>query len=282
MDPRPTTYNACKKGREKGFKDTCIPTCTSILGENGGGGGTVELKSKLNPKPNSFAACDGSKNKKRRPNNPFARCRRAYEIAFEETQKGIAERAKAALAATEDVELRQQKDPGEDRPTPYQVPPTDVVVVEEAIEPDDSTKEEEDEAVVESTANVIEAVVEEPANAKALDSVVDEANVSAVDSEPIGTEALLDQSDARANGPTGPAADKDLPKEESATDGNTIGPTGAENIHHDSPPGMNGPAETVSGSLSSDNDDNDHDGIDSSPPGNHVSVDLKTTPIVDL
>lgn len=316
MDPRPTTYNACKKGREKGFKEACIPTCTSILGEDGG---AVELKSKpeSNPKPNSFTACDGSKNKKRRPNNPFARCRRAYEVAFEETQKGIAERAKAALAAaldkvntddevetvveaeevedkddatkespiTEDVELRQLEEPEEERPTPYQVPPTDIVV-EEAIQPepkDRSAKDDEDAAVIESTTNIAEAV-EAPIKLEAA-AIVDESN----DSGPIGSEAFLDQLDARANGPTGPAASDELPKEDIATDDDTIGPAGAENIHHDSPgssPGrMNGPKETISASLSSDKNDNDDaiDAyIDAATPPNHVSVDLETSPIADL
>ena len=326
MDPRPTTYNACKKGREKGFKAACITTCASILGEDGG---AVELKSKSNPKPNSFAACDGSKNKKRRPNNPFARCRRAYEVAFEETQKGIAERALATLASstdaeqtanatlaaalnevntdeleagveaeeaeekdgttdesliTEDVELRQLEEPEEERPTSHQVPPTDIVV-EEAVEAeakDSSAKEEKDVAVVESTTNIAEAGVEEPITAEAA-AIVDESN----DSGPIGSEAILEQPyDARANGPTGPVANKELPKEESATDDDTIGPTGAENTYHDySPPGMNGPKETVSGSLSSDNDDNDDDAIDAdvvaATPSNHVSVDLETSPIVE-
>ena len=314
MDPRPTTYNACKKGREKGFKESCIPTCASILGEDGG---AVELKSKSepNPKPNSFAACDGSKNKKRRPNNPFARCRRAYEVAFEETQKGIAERAKAALAAasdevntdeveavveaeeaedkvgatqespiTEDVELRELEEREEERPTPYQVPPTDIIV-EEAIEPkpkDSGAKEDEDVFIVESATNISEAVVEEPIKHKAA-AIVDESN----DTGPIGSEAILDQPDARANGPTGPTANEELPKEDIATNDDTIvGPTGDENTHRDySPPGMNGPKETISASLSSDNDDND-DGIDanidSTPPSNHVSVDLEASPIVDL
>ena len=284
MDPRPTTYNACRKGREKGFKAACIPTCTSILGEDGG---AVELKTK--PKPNSFTACDGSKNKKRRPNNPFARCRRAYDVAFEETQKGIAERAKAALAAaldevnttaveaekveddgaieeespsTEDVELRELKEPEEERPTPYQVPPNDMIV-EEAIEPEPKD------------SSVAEAAI------KAAATTVDESN----DSGPIESEAILKQ---QANGPTstGPVANEELPKEESATDDDTIGPTGAGNTYHDySPPGMNGPKKTVSGSLSSDNDDNDDDAIDAdvvaATPSNHVSVDLETSPIVE-
>ena len=285
MDPRPTTYNACRKGREKGFKAACIPTCTSILGEDGG---AVELKTK--PKPNSFTACDGSKNKKRRPNNPFARCRRAYDVAFEETQKGIAERAKAALAAaldevnttaveaekveddgaieeespsTEDVELRELKEPEEERPTPYQVPPNDMIV-EEAIEPEPKD------------SSVAEAAI------KAAATTVDESN----DSGPIESEAILKQ---QANGPTstGPVANEELPKEESATDDDTTrnGPTGAENIHHDAPIGMDGPKETVSASLSSDNDDND-DGIDAyidaATANNHVSVDLEASPIADL
>ena len=315
MDPRPTTHNACKKGREKGFKAACIPTCASILGEDGG---AVELKSKFKsgpnpkPKPNSFAACDGSKNKKRRPNNPYTRCRRAYEVAFEETQKGIAETAKAAMAAAldadeveaeeaeeaedkdattqespiiEDVELRQLEEPEEERPTPYQVPPTDIVVEEanEAEAKDSSAKDDEDVAVVESTTNIAEAGVEEPITAEAAANV-DKSN----DPGPIGSEAILEQPyDARANGPTGPVANKELPKEESATDDDTIGPTGAENIHRDySPPGMNEPKQTVSGSLSSDNDDNDDDAIDAdvvaATPSNRVSVDLKTSPIVDL
>ena len=172
----------------------------------------------------------------------------------------------------------------EERPTPYQVPPTDIIV-EEAIEPkpkDSGAKEDEDAFVVESATNISEAVVEEPIKHKAA-AIVDESN----DTGPIGSEAILDQPDARANGPTGPTANEELPKEDIATNDDTIvGPTGDENTHRDySPPGMNGPKETISASLSSDNDDND-DGIDanidSTPPSNHVSVDLEASPIVDL
>lgn len=306
MDPRPTTYNACKKGREKGFKDACIPTCNShLLGVGEEDEGSKSIPNPRNPKPDSFKACDGSKNKKRRPNNPFARCRRAYEVAFEETQKGITERAKAALASaleeieadegeeadevkevvaltatSEDTMLREPEDPEEDRPTPFQVPPTDTVV-EEAIEPEPKSggvNENEDVAVVKSATNVAEAVVEEPANPEA--ALVDETN----EPGPTGSEGSLDQSDARANGPTGPAANDEPPKEVVPTDDDTAGPSGSESLYPDSPPGMNGPAETTTGS---DNDDDVDDGIgtnatDSSTPRNHVSVDLEKSPIVDL
>jgi len=303
IDPRPTTYNACRKGREKGFKDACMPSCATILEEDEG---AIKLKPK--PKPNSFAACDGSKNKKRRPNNPFARCRQAYEVAFEETQKGVTERAReveveaaavldeakdeeadaetTATAGedvvteesvvndddsqppiTEDVAARQLEEPEEDRPTPYQAPPTDDVI-EDAPKEDNS----EDVAAIEpatSTAEVADedkgsaAQYEEPAT---LEEIVEEP----LDG-PVGSETTLNQQPDGANGPTGPA-DSEPPTEV------TIGPRGSENSLESSPLGMNGPAESISGVPN----DDDARIVDAATSRNHVSLDSEKTPIVDL
>jgi len=275
LDPRPTTYNACKKGRERGHRDSCIPTCIPILGsrEEGEDGGAV-IAAEPQPKPNSFAACDGSKNKKRRPNNPFARCRQAYEVAFEETQKGIAERARAAVTAvegegkavaaeeapitaseeapitaseeaptTEDVALHKFEEPEEDRPTPY-LAPLDDATIEEASEPKGDRAEDDGATVIEI----------ESADNMATESAT-------LELEPLTSKEIVNEP-------------------------NDSGPVGVEELHQ--PGGANGPTGPTSlVPLSDDVNDEDIDDVsdevvDTSPPRNHVSVDSEITPIVDV
>ena len=281
MNPRPTTYNACRKGREKGFKDACIPSCTIAIE---GTGTATELS-----KPNSFAACDGSKNKKRRPNNPFARCRQAYEVAFEETQRGIVERVREIAAAeatvvvedvhvaeesvvsgddsqpqqppiTEDMALRQLKEseeepePEEDRPTPYQAPPTDVVT-EGAIETELEEVSAEDAAAIESVTSTAEVTEEEDKGSAAQDEE------SAAPEEEEAVEEHVDE-----------------PLEE-GTVGRPTDPTKSENVLGSSPPAIDESQESFSGDL---NDDEATTVDATASTRNHVSLDSEKTPIVDL
>jgi hypothetical protein len=270
MNPRPTTYNACVRGREKGFRDACIQLS----------------------KPNSFAACNGSTNKKRRPNNPFARCRRAYEVAFEETQRGIVERVREIAAEatvvvedvaeesvvsgndsqqppiTEDVVLRQleESEPEEDRPTPYQAPPTDVVT-EGAIETEDT-------AAIESVTSTAEVAEEDKGSAAHDEESAAPEEEEAVKEHLSHEEGIVDEplgegpgvSETSANGPTGPADSKSPPTE-------------AENVLGSSPPGIDGSQEFVSGDL---NDDEVTTVDATASTRNHVSLDSEKTPIVDL
>ncbi len=284
MNPRPTTYNACRKGREKGFRDACFAACDTA----------TELS-----KPNSFAACDGSKNKKRRPNNPFARCRRAYEVAFEETQRGIVERVREIAAEatvvvedvaeesvvsgndshqppiTEDVVLRQleESEPEEDRPTPYQAPPTDVVT-EGAIETELKEVIAEDTAAIESVTSTAEVAEEDKGSAAHDEESAAPEEEEAVKEHLAHEEGIVDEpledgpgvSETSANGPTGPADSKSPPTE-------------AENVLGSSPPGIDGSQEFVSGDL---NDDEVTTVDATASTRNHVSLDSEKTPIVDL
>ena len=273
MNPRPTTYNACRRGREKGHRDACIPSCTA-----------TELS-----KPNSFAACEGSKSKKRRPNNPFARCRRAYEVAFEETQRGIVERVREIAAEatvvedvaeesvvndddsqpqeqppiTEDVALRQLEESEEDRPTPYQAPPTDGVT-EGAIESELKEESAEDAAAIESITSTTEVAEEEDKGSAAQESIVDEP----LEEGPGVSETSLNHhqpDDANES----PSTEVTRPTD----------PTEPENVLDSSSPGIDGPQESVSGDL---NDDEATTVDASASTRNHVSLDSEKTPIVDL